>query len=133
MDAIANASTERLESIDGIGGIMAQSIVDWFAEPEHRELIERLRSAGLNFLSKSNTVAKDGPFLGKTFVLTGTLPTLGRTEATEKIEAAGGRTSSSVSAKTDYLLAGEAAGSKLAKAEKLGVTILSEAEFLDVL
>jgi DNA ligase (NAD+) len=92
-----------------------------------------LRSAGLNFLSKSNTVAKDGPFLGKTFVLTGTLPTLGRTEATEKIEAAGGRTSSSVSAKTDYLLAGEAAGSKLAKAEKLGVTILSEAEFLDVL
>lgn len=132
MDAIANASTEQLEDIDGIGGIMAQSIVDWFAEPEHRNLIERLRSAGLNFLSKSNTVAKDGPLLGKTFVLTGTLRTMGRTEATERIETAGGRTSSSVSANTDYLLAGEAAGSKLAKAEKLGVTILSEAEFLDM-
>ncbi|NCG08629.1 MAG: NAD-dependent DNA ligase LigA [Verrucomicrobia bacterium] len=133
MDSIASASMEQLEEIDGIGGIMAQSIVDWFAEPGHQALIERLRAAGLNFQSKAKAGPKDGPLVGKVFVLTGTLPTLGRTDAAERIEAAGGRTSSSVSAKTDYLLAGEAAGSKLAKAEKLGVTVLSEAEFLEML
>jgi DNA ligase (NAD+) len=133
LDAIANASTEELETIDGIGGIMAQSIVDWFGEAGHRELIERLRVAGLNFQSQASSNEEDGPLVGKIFVLTGTLPTLSRTEAAEKIEAAGGRTSSSVSAKTDYLLAGEAAGSKLAKAEKLGVKVLSEAEFLELI
>lgn len=133
INAIAGAEVDQLESIDGIGVIMAESIAAWFADEQHRDLIERLRAAGLNFESKLKQNLGDGPLLGKIFVLTGTLPSLSRTEATEKIEAAGGRTSSSVSAKTDYLLAGDSAGSKLTKAEKLGVTVLSEAAFLELL
>lgn len=133
MDALAHASSGQLESIAGIGGVMAESIVAWFADKQHQDLIARLRAAGLNLNSNQSANAMDGPLAGKILVLTGTLPSLSRSEATEKIEAAGGRTSSSISAKTDYLLAGESAGSKLAKAEKLGVTILSEAAFLDLL
>jgi DNA ligase (NAD+) len=133
MDGLAAASPEQLERIDGIGNVMAESIANWFAEEKNRALIERLRAADLNFESKSAGLASEGPFVGKVFVLTGTLPNLSRTEAAEKIEAAGGRTSSSVSAKTHYLLAGESAGSKLAKAEKLGITILSEEDFLRLL
>ena len=95
----------------------------------NRKLVERLRKAGVNFKSELyNPAAASGPFAGKTFVLTGTLPTMSREEATAKIESLGGKVSGSVSKKTDYVLAGEEAGSKLDKAQKLGVKII-EAEF----
>ncbi len=98
---------------------------------DYQKLIERLREAGLNFKSELyQPQTKAGPFVGKTFVLTGTLPTLKREEATAKIESLGGKVSNSVSKKTDYVLAGEEAGSKLDKAQELGVKILDEAEFL---
>jgi DNA ligase (NAD+) len=132
MDALKDAKIEDLEKIDGVGAIMAQSIIEWFGEAQNDELIERLRTAGLNFES-TLTAVTGGLLSGKIVVLTGTLPSLGRSEAAEMIEAAGGRTSSSVSVKTDYLLAGEAAGSKRVKAEKLNITILDEATFLKLL
>ena len=128
LDDIASASEETLEAIDGIGPIMAQSIHAWFVDPEHKELIHRLRDYGLNFQSKRSEI-KDSSLTGKTFVLTGTLPTLTRSEATNLIEKVGGRTSSSVSKKTDYVIAGEASGSKYTKAVELGITILNEASF----
>lgn len=128
LEAIASAKEEALEAVDGVGSIMAQSIHAWFEDPENRELIERLRRLGLNFESLRQSAG--GPLEGKSIVLTGTLPNLSRSEATARIEKAGGRTSSSVSKKTDYLLAGEASGSKLAKAKQLGVPIIDEAELL---
>lgn len=134
LDAIASASTDDLAAIDGIGNIMAESIHSWFQNTEKQLLIEQLKAAGLNFKSRrSPTPAGDLPLTGKTIVLTGTLPTLTRSQATEKIEAAGGRTSSSVSKKTDYLLTGESAGSKYNKAIKLGIPVLDEAAFLKLI
>ena len=131
LDNIAAATEEQLEEVDGIGSIMAQSIHAWFADTDNQSLIDALRSHGLNFQS-ARQKAVDGPLNGKVLVLTGTLPNLTRSEATQLIEKAGGRTSSSVSKKTDYLLAGEAAGSKYMKAEKLGITILDEAAFREL-
>jgi DNA ligase (NAD+) len=131
LDQVFAASAEQLTETEDIGEVIAQSIVDWHGEPENRKLIERLSQAGLNFKSSLyQPAAKAGPFAGKTFVLTGTLPTLTREEATAKIEALGGKVSGSVSKKTDYVLAGEDAGSKLGKAQKLGVKIIDEKEFL---
>ncbi len=131
---LAEAKEEALEAIDGVGTIMAQSIHAWFEDSDNRELIRRLREHGLNFDSKrSGMTNHDGPASGKTFVLTGTLPGMTRDEASALIEQAGGRTSSSVSKKTDYLVAGEATGSKYAKAEKLGVPILDEDGLRDLL
>ncbi|MGZ0708644.1 NAD-dependent DNA ligase LigA [Coraliomargarita sp. W4R53] len=128
LEAIASATEEQLEAVDGIGSIMAQSIHAWFADSDNQTLIEQLKAHGLNFASSRQAQA-GGVLAGKTVVLTGALPSLTRDEATKMIEAAGGRTSSSVSKKTDYVLAGEAAGSKYVKAEKLGVTILDEPAF----
>lgn len=128
LDAMMEANEEALEAVDGVGSIMAQSIRAWFTNEVNRELIEGLRDIGLNFSTKRET-ASEGPLTGKTIVLTGALPNLTRDEATKMIEAAGGRTSSSVSKKTDYLLAGESAGSKYTKAEKLGISILDESSF----
>ena len=106
-------------------------MVQWHGDPRNRKLIERLRQAGLNFKSALyQPKAKTGSLSGKTFVLTGTLPTLKREEAAAKIEAAGGKVSGSVSQKTDYVVAGAEAGSKLDKARKLGVQIIDEAELL---
>lgn len=132
LDQIAAATEEQLEEIDGIGAIMAQSIHAWFADPGNQALIERLRGYDLNFQSKRSDNS-DGAHAGKIFVLTGSLPTLTRTEATQLIEQAGGRTSSSVSKKTDYVIAGEASGSKYDKAVKLGINTLDEAEFLKMI
>ncbi len=132
LDAIAAASEEQLEALDGIGSIIAQSIHAWFDDTKNQQLIEQLKAHGLNFKSSRQTQA-DGALSGKTFVLTGTLPSMTRDKATQLIEAAGGRTSSSVSKKTDYLLSGEASGSKYVKAEKLGIPILDEAAFRDLL
>ncbi|WP_269543098.1 NAD-dependent DNA ligase LigA [Cerasicoccus fimbriatus] len=136
LDAIMEADPETLEAVDGVGGIMAKAIVDFFADEKNRALILRLREAGLNFAladsEKPAEAVEGGVLNGKTVVLTGTLPTLTRDQATALIEKAGGKTSSSVSKKTDYVLAGDAAGSKLAKAEKLGVAVLDEAAFREL-
>jgi len=132
LDELASATEGQLEAIDGIGSIMALGIHTWFAEEANLDLINRLRTYGLNFTSARSS-ERDGALTGKTFVLTGTLPTLTRGEATQLIEAAGGRTSSNVSKKTDYVIAGEASGSKFAKAEKLGITILDETAFLAII
>ncbi len=131
LEQVFAASAEQLTETEDIGEVIAQSIVDWHGDPENRKLVERLSQAGLNFKSSLyQPAAKAGPFAGKTFVLTGALPTLTREEATAKIESLGGKVSGSVSKKTDFVLAGEDAGSKLDKAQKLGVKIISEAEFL---
>jgi DNA ligase (NAD+) len=131
MDALLSAPAEEILSIDGFGEVMAQSVVSFFDLQPSRELVMRLQQAGVNMRSK--TVRQDDRFAGKTFVLTGTLPTLTRSEASALIEQYGGKTSGSVSKKTDYVLAGEDAGSKLIKAQQLGITILSEDEFRSML
>jgi len=132
LEAMASASAESLEAIDGIGSIMAQSIHAWFTDVDNNALIEQLKAHGLNFDSARQEDAV-GILAGKTVVLTGALPSLSRDEATQMIEAAGGRTSSSVSKKTDFVLAGEAAGSKYVKAKKLEVSILDESAFRELL
>lgn len=127
MDAVCQASQEDISAIDGFGEIMAASVAEYFSEPEAKELIEQLRQYGLNF---TEPVEETGQALaGKTIVVTGTLPTLKRKEAEALIEQNGGKATSSVSKKTDYVLAGEDAGSKLTKAQQLGIPILSEEEF----
>lgn len=131
MSEVMNASFDEIMTIDGFGKIMAESVVGYFAMPQTRELIDRLMAAGLNM--KSLKEVKDLRFAGKTFVLTGTLPTYSRKEAAEIIESFGGKTASSVSKKTDYVLAGEEAGSKLTKAQSLGITILSEDDLNDMI
>ncbi len=132
LDAIASANEEQLEEVDGIGSIMAQSLHAWFTEPDHIILIDRLREYGLNFQSARIEMG-DSALAGKIFVLTGSLPNLTRSEASEMIEKVGARTSSSVSKKTDYVLAGEASGSKYAKAVKLGLQILDESDFHELI
>ncbi len=127
MDGIISASKEEILSIDGYGDIMAESVTDFFSHPQAVELINDLKAAGVNMRSEKKVV--DNRLEGKTFVLTGTLSRFTRTQASEIIETYGGKTSSSVSKKTDYVLAGEAAGSKLQKAQDLGVKIISEDEF----
>ena len=127
MDAILNATAEEISAIDGFGAVMAQSVISFFALEPSRELVARLQEAGVNMQSK--TVRRDDRFAGKTFVLTGTLPTLTRSEASALIEQYGGKTAGSVSKKTDYVLAGEEAGSKLTKAQQLGITVLDEEQF----
>lgn len=130
MDAILEASLEDFEAIEGFGGIMAKSAIEFFALHDTKEMVEALKNKGLNM--KSLKEVTDTRFKGLTFVLTGTLPTLKRSEAGEIIENFGGKTSSSVSKKTDYVLAGEDAGSKLTKAQSLGIKIISEEEFLEM-
>src|SRR6059036_1524828 len=131
LEAIFAASVDQLTDTEDVGEVIADSIVQWYGEPQNRQLIERLRKAGINFESSLHSPkAAAGPFAGKTFVLTGTLPSMTREEATAKIEALGGKISGSVSKKTDYVLAGDEAGSKLDKAQKLGVRIIDEKELL---
>jgi len=133
LDELANASVAQLTETDDIGEVIAQSVFEWFHEEDNQKLVTRLREAGLNFRSELHKPrAAAGALAGKTFVLTGTLPTLKREEAAAKIEALGGKVSSSVSKKTDYVVAGEEAGSKLEKAQQLRVKILHEPEFLEL-
>lgn len=133
LDAIMESGEEQLAELNEIGPTIAQSVVNWFADSRNRDLIDTLRKAGLQFESSLyKPAAEAGRFAGKTFVLTGTLPTLKRSEAAAMIEAHDGKVSSSVSKKTDYVVAGEEAGSKLAKAEKLGVTVIDEAELIQL-
>lgn len=131
IDLVMNASVDDILPIDGFGKIMAESVVEFFSSDSTKELIAKLKEAGVNM--KSTNVVEDTRFSGMTFVLTGTLPTLKRAEASKIIESFGGKTSSSVSKKTTYVLAGEEAGSKLDKANKLGVQIISEEEFKEMI
>jgi DNA ligase (NAD+) len=135
LDELMRASAQQLNEVEDVGEVIAHSVADWFADSRNRDLIERLRKAGLNFessLFEPSTGAPTGVFAGKTFVLTGALPSLTREEATARIEALGGKVSSSVSKKTDFVLAGEDAGSKLEKAQKLGVAVIDEKRFLEM-
>jgi len=127
MDAIEHASFEELQLAEEVGPKVAETVVQFFSEPSNRELVGRLRQAGLQFFYAS-TRPKAGPLHGKTLVITGTLATLSRDEAKRLIEQAGGRVSSAVSRKTSYVVVGEDAGSKLAKARELGVCTLTEDE-----
>ncbi len=130
MDELRVASVDQLTAIEDVGPAIGASLVQWFGDVRNQQLIERLRAAGLNLRSALCQAGSAlGPLAGKTFVLTGTLPTLTREEATARIEALGGKVSGSVSKKTDFVLAGAEAGSKLEKARKLGVRILTEEEF----
>ena len=128
IDDIMNAKAVDFETIDGFGKVMALSIENYFALDGTKELISDLKSLGLKMKSSASK-SSGGIFSGKTFVLTGTLPTMKRSEASKIIEENGGKTSSSVSKKTSYVLAGEEAGSKLTKAQSLGITIITEDEF----
>ncbi len=131
LDSLMAAGEEELTAIPDIGEITAGFIINWFSNPQSRDLIEKLRRAGVSFISKEEK--KDDRFAGLVFVLTGALSRFTREEATAIIESYGGKASSSVSKKTSYVLAGENAGSKLTKAESLGVKIISEDEFEEMI
>jgi len=132
MDAIAKASLEELQQAEEVGPKVADSIFQFFGEPHNQKLIERLRAAALQF-EYQTTRPKAGPFKGLTFVLTGTLPNLSRDEAKSRIEAAGGKVTGTVSKKTGYVVAGSDAGSKLDKAQGLGIKIVTEQQLLDLI
>ena len=131
LDALSAATQEEISSIHEIGEKIAESIVSYFADEKVQETIEKLRSAGVELTEEIKTSGT--LFAGKTFVLTGTLPSLTRSEASAMIEAEGGRVSGSVSKKTDFVLFGEEAGSKLEKAQALGIPLLDEAAFMNLL
>ncbi len=131
MNSIMSAGVEDICNIEGFGEIMAKSVVDYFAMPESRKLIDELKAVGVNM--KSQREIKDERFKGMTFVLTGTLTNYKRNEATEIIESFGGKAASSVSKKTTYVVAGEDAGSKLKKANDLGVQVISEEQFAEMI
>ncbi len=132
LDAIAEASASELQEADEIGPKVADAIRQFFGEKRNRELVERLRAAGIQFTGPK-TVVKQGGLSGKSFVLTGTLPTLKREDAKERIEAAGGKVVGSVSSKTQFVVAGEEAGSKLDKAQALGIPVIGEEELIEML
>ncbi len=131
IDSILNASEEDISSIEGFGEVMSKNVSEAFKEKHFSELIEKLRAAGVK-MEYETKLSGDGRFSGKTFVLTGTLPTMKRSDAKALIEKFGGKVSGSVSKKTDYVVAGEEAGSKLTKAEELGLTVISEKELIDM-
>lgn len=131
LEKLMIASAEELTQVQDIGAVTAESIVDWFAEDQSKRMIEKLRTAGVNMVC--NIQVSDQRFSGKTFVLTGALTKFTRDEATERIERFGGKAAGSVSKKTSYVVVGENAGSKERKARELGITILSEEQFLEMI
>ncbi|SFB77107.1 NAD-dependent DNA ligase LigA [Ruminococcus albus] len=131
LDSIMSATAEEISEIDGFGDVMVQSVYSAFHEEHMISLIQRLKDCGVN--TEYEKVQQDDRFAGKTFVLTGTLPTLKRNDAKDLIEKFGGKASGSVSKKTDYVLAGEEAGSKLTKAQQLGIKIITEEEFMEMI
>ena len=133
LDGIMAASAEQLLEVDDVGPVVAQSIHTFFQQPHNREVVEQLRACGVTWPEGPPAPREVLPLAGKTFVITGTLPTLGREDAKALLEAAGAKVAGSVSKKTDYLVAGTEAGSKLAKAQELGIAILDEAGMLDLL
>lgn len=133
MEALLTAEAEQLAAIRDIGAVIAESVVTWLSVPTNRDLLERLAAAGLTMTFTAPASSEDNPFFGKTLVFTGTMPTLGRAEAKTMAQDVGAKVSGSVSKKTDYVIAGAEAGSKLEKAQALGVMVLDEAEFLKML
>lgn len=133
MEALLTAEADQLAAIRDIGAVIAESVVTWLSVPTNRDLLERLEVAGLTMTFTAPASSEDNPFFGKTLVFTGTMPTLGRAEAKTMAQDVGAKVSGSVSKKTDYVIAGAEAGSKLEKAQALGVTVLDEAEFLKML
>ena len=133
IDNLANASFESLSETSDIGEVVANSIIDFFAQEQTKDLIQRLVKAGVNIKQEENDQEIDQRFAGKTFVLTGTLEHFTREEAGNIIEKFGGKVSGSVSKKTSFVLAGEEAGSKLTKANELGIQVLSEQEFMELI
>ena len=133
IDALIEADEEQVAEVEGIGPILAGTIVETFAEPRNLELIERLRAAGLQMAMERPSGGEAKPLAGRTFVLTGTLEGMSREEATERIEALGGKVTGSVSGKTDYVVAGAEPGSKLDKARDLGRPVIDEAELAKLL
>lgn len=131
MDALAAAPEEELTAVDDVGPITARYLCQWMKSPQSRDLLARLKAVGVNMTCKEKTV--DSRFAGMTFVLTGTLEKFTRDAAAEMIEKRGGKAAGSVSKKTTYVVAGENAGSKLQKAEALGIPVLTEDEFLALL
>ena len=131
LDAVEAATAEEIAAIEGFGGIMADAVVNYFSLPQSKALLARLRDLGLN--TRSTEEVTDARFAGMTFVLTGSLSKFTRDEASAIIERFGGKTSGSVSKKTSVVLAGEAAGSKLKKANELGIKVISEDEFLEMI
>jgi DNA ligase (NAD+) len=135
LDTLASASVEELETIEGMGPITAQRIVEWFQRPRHQTIIEKLRGAGVRLEEEESgdrPAKGERPLTGLTFVITGTLPTLSRNDAKALIETHGGQVTGSVSRKSNYLLAGESPGSKLRKAKSLEVPIIDEATLRDM-
>lgn len=133
IDKLLEAEAEQLAAIRDIGGKIAESVVTWMSVPTNRDLLERLQAAGLDMTFTAPETSQENPFFGKTLVFTGTMPTLGRAEAKTMAQDVGAKVSGSVSKKTDYVIAGAEAGSKLEKAEQLGVKVIDEAEFLRML
>ncbi len=131
MQNLQNATAEDINEIEGFGGIMSESALDFFAKEGTKDLLHRLENAGVNMQYEGESLSNK--LSGLTIVVTGTLPTLSRVQAQELIEKNGGKTANSVSKKTSYVLAGDAAGSKLTKAQSLGINILSEQEFLQLI
>jgi DNA ligase (NAD+) len=128
LDPLLAATPDELLQVRDVGPVLAEAIHDFFAEPHNRQVIAALRSAGVNWTEGPPQRPAAGPLAGRTFVLTGTLPSLSRDEAKALLEAAGASVAGSVSKKTDYVVAGADAGSKLAKAQSLGVAVIDETE-----
>lgn len=133
LDALADAGVEALQQVPDVGPVVAESVAQFFAEPHNREVISGLQAAGIHYEAVAPRPAATGAAAGRSFVLTGTLPTLTRDDAKARIEAAGGKVSGSVSKKTDFVVAGADAGSKLEKAQALGVRVIDEQALLDLL
>jgi DNA ligase (NAD+) len=129
IDMLAAAGVEELTAVEDVGPVVAESIAFFFKQPENRDLLRKLKAASLNFAAKKGETKGDQPLAGKTFVLTGGLDRFSRDEAKDAIERRGGTVTDSVSKKTTYLVVGKEPGSKLTKAQKLGITILNEKEF----
>jgi DNA ligase (NAD+) len=135
LDALENATADDFAGITGIGPILAESVIEWFSHPHNRRIVEKLRAAGVRMVEERAPAGEGGPrpLDGLVFVITGTLQTYGREQASEMIRAAGGKVTGSVSAKTSYLVAGEAGGGKLDKARKLNVPVIDEAALLELI
>lgn len=133
LDALAAAGEDELQSVEEVGPNTAAAVVAWFSHPRHRELVEKLRRRGVNLLSREARPSPQGPLSGRTVVITGALPGITREEAARRLESEGAKVAGSVSKKTDYLLAGEAAGSKLEKAKSLGVRTVTWEEMVAIL
>jgi DNA ligase (NAD+) len=132
IEALSGATEAHLAEVEGIGPTVAKSVVEWFALPRNQAILDKLRRGGVEFQTAAKPVTA-GKLAGKTFVFTGGLATMSRDAAKDKVLALGGKAASSVSQNTDYVVAGESAGSKLTKAEKLGVKIIDEQEFLKLI